>query len=213
MEDILQDKRCQVYLKCQYRDEPFQKYPFTKIKPWTYFGGHTGNLQPLLDECRRTPRYGKALYFRGNTEYHRRGEILAHLQQNGTLNSDFRKIEFYQYIEESCRHRLILALPGMGNLCHREIEGFGMGTPVLMPRLENRLHNNLVPDHHYISVDVNTGREDCQTIAGKIERRYRQVIDDTDFLGFVAGNAARWYDENVRFPHSLDLTARLLGLL
>ena len=31
-------------------------------------------------------------------------------------------------------------------------------------------------------------------------------------MDFVAGNAARWYDANVRVDASMDLTARLLGL-
>jgi hypothetical protein len=101
----------------------------------------------------------------------------------------------------------------MGNICHREIEAFACGVPVLMPRHKNVLHDSLQPNVHYISVDAIEPQDSPPAIGEKIAERYRQVIGDRALLAAVAENAMAWYDANVRFPNSLALTAELLGLL
>jgi hypothetical protein len=206
------DRRCKVYLKCQYQQTLFNKYPLTKVKPWTYFEAKSPGIQPWLEELRKTKRTEKSLYFRGNTRYGR-NEILDFLKKRGTINLDSEPVEFRQYLKEICAHKIILALPGMGNICHREIESFGAGTPVLMPLLKTTFFNALIPDHHYISVKIDTIKDDAKYMAVKLEERFQQVIDDSEYLDFVAKNAMKWYDENVRFPDSLELTAKILGFI
>jgi hypothetical protein len=61
-------------------------------------------------------------------------------------------------------------------------------------------------------VDTDFGKDPPSEVAARIEERYRQVIDRRDYIARVARNAAAWYDRNIRFPQSMDLTARLLGL-
>lgn len=209
---FLRDRRCKVYLKCQYQEKYYKRYPLTKVKPWTYFESESLKMQAKLEELRTIKRIHKSLYFKGNTDYGR-DVILDQLKKRGLVHFDGEIIGFEQYLKESCQHKILLALPGMGNICHREIEGFGTGTPVLMPRLRNTFYNELIPDYHYISVEVDTDEDKAEFIGDKLEERFRQVIDNGEYLDFVAKNAMKWYDENVRFPNSLDLTARLLGFI
>lgn len=84
-------------------------------------------------------------------------------------------------MEELCDNKVALALPGCGNICHREIEAFGLSTPVLMPRLKNRLYEDLIPDHHYISVDVDTKSSNANHAADRIEEWFRQVKGDPPY--------------------------------
>lgn len=211
--EIVNDDRCQILLKCQYRAELFDQRPLMiKIRPWTYFEGRSLFMQARLRELRHCRRTQDRLYFRGTTKWGGRAPILEYLQRRALINSSFDLVGYEQYLKESCENRLILALPGMGNICHREIEGFGLGTPVLMPRLKNRVHNNLVPDHHYISVAADTQNDNAERVADRIQERFEQVIRDRNYLDFVAHNAMEWYEANVRFPQSLDLTISLLGL-
>ena len=213
LKNILLDSRCMVFLKNQYRESAYNKYPFTKIKPWTFFAARPQEMQLRLETYRRVKRIRPSLYFRGEIRYKRRGDILVYLKKKGIINPDSKSISYHQYLKECCQYKIILSLPGWGNLCHREIEGFGLGTPVLMPRLKNSLHNDLKPDFHYISVDSDMEEDSLEYIADKIEERFHQVIGRQEYLDFLAGNAIQWYDANVRYPNSMELTARLLGLI
>lgn len=134
------------------------------------------------------------------------------LRAAGALVTDDSIVPFDEYCDDLASRRLALALPGWGNLCHREIEAFGMGTPVLMPRLHNRLHNELVPDEHYVSVDVDSLSAPPEDVARAILERWREVKDDDAFLQAVARNAMKWYDENAAVPACYRLTAALLQL-
>jgi hypothetical protein len=205
------DPRCQRILKQQYRPETFRGVLGRKVRPWTYTAVHPGRLATVLPKLRGAERTRRGLYFRGSVGHQSRGVILTGLKQRGLLSTEVDPVPFDTYCAELSAHRLALSLPGWGNLCHREIESFGIGTPVLMPRLLNRLHNDLVPDYHYISVDTGK-RTDPENITEAIERRYLEVVDDADLLGRISANAARWYDENAAYPNSLRLTARLLEL-
>jgi hypothetical protein len=105
----------------------------------------------------------------------------------------------------------MLSLPGMADVCNRDIECFGRGTCVLRPRMRNQFHDVLIPDHHYVSVDVQLSGSDPVEVADRIERRFREIAHDHAFIASVAGHAARWYDDNVRGDVPMKLTARLLG--
>ncbi len=211
IELLVRDPRCQQVLKCQYADEPLDARRYRRLRPWTYFEGHWPTNQNHLIALRGQPRHEHQLYFRGNLVEERR-PIVSALQQRGVLNPEGHHVAFEVYCTEVSRHRLMLSLPGMGEICHRDIEGFAAGTPVLRPWLPNRFHDNLEPDHHYISADTNIEHDEPEVAIARIEERYRQVIDDQEFLAFVTRNAAAWYDRNVRLPASMALTEALLDL-
>jgi hypothetical protein len=207
------DRRCRAVLKCQYARAPYAGEPLTKIRPWTYFETYSSRFQALLPELRAIPKVRQPLFFRGNTDWAGRQPILAGLAERGVVLRDFAlQMPYESYARELAAHRVALALEGMGKLCHREIEAFGAGTPVLMPRLRVELHEPLIPDHHYVAVDADTGVEPPEEVVRRIAERYRQVTADPGYLDFVATNALAWYDRNVRMPASLDLTLRLLDL-
>ena len=214
LRDVARDPRCRVILKAQYQPEPYRKRPLTKVKPWTYFETHPSHVQSNLEVYRCIPRDHELLFFRGNTTWEGRAAILSQLSAAGVIDPDFEEsVAYRDYLPKIARHRIALGLPGMGNLCHREIEAFGIGTPVLMPRLKNTTHRDLIPDYHYISVDVDTLTDEPGYVADQIARRFHQVAADQSYLDCVARAAMAWYEANVRFPNSLALTAQLLGLL
>ena len=209
----LSDPRCQSYLKSQYDPVSYSRYPYTKVRPWTYFECSAEECQPIVDELRAVERTRRQLYFRGWTSYANRARILNALRPSGFLEHTTSKLEYVQYLRECSQYKLALSLPGHGNLCNREIEAFGIGTAVLMPRHKHQLHDPLIPDYHYVSVPVDTKHDSPLKVARAIEARYHQVIDQPDYLHRIARNAIAWYEQNVRYPAALDLTARLLGIL
>jgi hypothetical protein len=210
--EIARDFRCQGILKCQYRRQPYQGGHLEKIRPWTYFEQHAPEFQSRIERLRAMPRTKPSLFFRGNSALEGREAILRELNRGQIMNGSTGSIRYIPYLEEMAQHWVALALPGMGNICHREIECFGSGTPVLMPTLKNTLHDPLVPDFHYISVDADTLADKAELVAERILKRFHEIAGRRDYLDFVARNAMAWYDTNVRFPASLDLAVELMGL-
>jgi hypothetical protein len=183
---FLEDLRCRGVLKCQYRPSD-------------------------LKTLRRRERTLSQMYFRGQL-WDERKPVVEILQQQKVVNPDHTPVSYEEYLRELASYRLVLSLPGFDDFCHRDVEAFAAGACVLRPRLRNRFHEELRADFHYISVDTDFGKDTPSEAAARIEERYRQVIDRRDFIASVARNAAAWYDRNIRFPQSMDLTARLLGL-
>jgi len=207
---IVRDSRCKKVLKCQYRTEVFSKAVYQKVRRWTYFDRFWPKNEKRLVESRNIRRTSNSLYFRG-ADWAKRGRILDELSKRGVIPSDLEIIDFDAYFREACRHRVILSLPGMADLCNRDVESFASGTCVLRPRLRNEFHNELIPDYHYISVDTKYYKVDPIEVADKIEKRFREIADDDAYLEYVAKNAAKWYDENVSLDAAMKLTAKLLG--
>jgi hypothetical protein len=211
-EEIVTDPRCKVYLKGQFEDGAFEESPLRKIRPWTYFEADSLGVQSRVESLRRRSRSIDRLYFKGTMTIPERRPVLADLRRRGIMNVDDELLDLPAYLEEASRYRVMLGLPGMAKLSHREIEGFGIGTPVLMPKVKIRLHDPLIPDYHYVSVQVDADTPHLHHMADRIARRYEEVRHDHAFLASVARNATRWYEANVRFPQSLALTKQLLGI-
>jgi hypothetical protein len=208
---LVRDARCRRILKCQYRTGALARPGYEKVRPWTYFDRFWPEHEARLVAARGVPRTSDALYFRG-ADWAERGPALDELSRRGVIGPEFGIVGFEQYFRESAPHRIMLSLPGMADVCNRDIECFGRGTCVLRPRIRNRFHNDLVPDHHYISVDVDVRTTDPLEVADRVERRFREVAGDHAYLAAVARHAARWFDDNVRVDAAMTLTAELLGL-
>jgi len=208
---IVRDHRCRKILKCQYRKKFFKEAIYDKVMPWTYFDRFWPTKEAQLIALRKTARTSNTLFFRG-ADWAKRGRVLDELQKRGIMNSDFGIIDFDDYLLESSGHRISMSLPGMADFCNRDVEGFASGLCILRPKLRNEFHNRLIPDYHYISVDTKYRKIDPVEVADKIEQRFKEVIDDHEYLESVSRNAAQWYDENVRFDAVMKLTAKLLDL-
>jgi hypothetical protein len=208
---FIRDNRCTHVLKCQYRARAFQAPGSEKVKAWTYFDRFWPQNEDLLVTAREPVRHIDKMYFRG-ADWGRRADVLSELKGRGLTNPDFTVLEYADYVRESTAYRVMLSLPGMADFCNRDIECFGSGACVLRPKLINEVYDELVPDYHYVSIDMDYWGHGPVVLADKIEQRFREIIGDLDYLAFVAGNAARWYDRNVRVTVAIDLTMRQLGL-
>lgn len=216
---IVRDRRCMRVLKCQYRGEELDEMSEAnarKVRPWAYFEHEWPKMQDRLVAARGRARYedrqGERLYFRGH-DWEDRRPILSGLRVMGLINQDCeQKIPYDDYIAELAGQRAMLSLPGMGEICHRDMEAFAVGTCVVRPRIRNGFHDPLVADHHYVSVDVDAEDDSVERVAIALARRWRAVRDDLEYLDHVAANGMRWWDENVRRDACMRRTAEILGL-
>lgn len=209
---FISDPRCRKVLKCQYDKHIFKDGPYEKVKPWTYYDRFWPKNEQKFLESRSLHRTSNSLYFRG-ADWAKRDRILEELIKRGIINSDFQAIDFDDYFRETVNHRIILSLPGVADICNRDVEGFGSGTCVLRPKVKTTFHNDLIPDIHYVSVDIDVKTADHVTVADKIEQRFTEIVDDHAYIAQIVENAASWYDKNVKRAAALELTARLLEFI
>lgn len=125
--------------------------------------------------------------------------------------------DYDDYINEITKHKVALSLNGKGEVCHRDIEYFGSGTPNIRTTFRSEFHNTLVPNHHYIEVKVrDIPTEDkveyYKILKERFWQRYSEVINDIDYLQFVADNARKWYLENGTIQKNTEINVSLIDL-
>ena len=107
-----------------------------------------------------------------------------------------------EYLKELNKSQINFSINGAGEICHRDIEILGLGTTLFRTKLVTEFNNKLVPDYHYISVNIDDIPTDIdmyvywKMLSDRIIERYNEVKDDIDFLKFVAKNGRDWYVSN-----------------
>jgi hypothetical protein len=94
-----------------------------------------------------------------------------------------------------------------------------IGVPLLRFDFVTTLNPALIPNYHYISVplqmdlpkqnDVLKDRLGEYRHAKMLENKFKEVINDKDFLNFISKNARKYYenylDKKSRIQHTLNL--------
>ena len=172
-----------------------------------------------IQEYRAGIELNRKLYFRG-TVYGGRECVLI-LARTYSNEFDFKgaRLPFEQFISELASYKMVLSL-GMnigGDICFKDIELLGLGIPLFRPKLRVEQHDPLIPNYHYISVDTELDPiylvplSQAQTAEDMIQR-YREVVDDDDFLKEVARNGKEWYDRNIKYPNIVDNLIKLIDI-
>ena len=225
-EEIVSHPLCIGILKCQYRKGNYKQWE-EKIVPFTYGVKEREAYFACREEVKCIVGTNRRMYFKGSML--RRRNILKGVHKMKLLNDDYRikddsgnvtlKVSQKEYLTSMAQSKIALSVPGVGNCCHREIEAFGLGVPVLMPTLKNQYYNPLIPDKHYIAADsplledreitrYSTVEDDI--LCGEIRKRYEEAINDDKFLNYIVKNAMEWFEENIVFPSNIELIKRIL---
>ena len=99
------------------------------------------------------------------------------------------------YIKELASHKVNLSINGHAEVCHRDMEILGLGNVLLRTKFVSKFHEPLIPDFHYVAVDVDSFR-DYETIAKKLLDKYEEIKKQPGFLDFIGKNARDWYLRN-----------------
>lgn len=195
-----------------------------------------GNLNyEAVTNYRSTNTLNSKLYWRGslynnpNLGYgtylgaRRAVELLPNLLTDNFFYGNY-PIDFNSYIQEALNYKVALSIGGgggvvgarCGDICFRDIEMFGLGIPLLRPQYVIEMQDRLIPDTHYISVDVDFDDlfkySNHELLAEKIADKYQKVINDTEFLEYISSNARDWYCRNVASPNITERITTLLHL-
>lgn len=133
-----------------------------------------------------------------------------------TNTSEGVYLQYSNYIKHLNKFAINMSLNGAGEICYRDMEILGLGTALFRPKLNVQFSDSLIPNYHYISVDYDSIKnEKNQNIFFKkfsdlIIDRWNEVVNDSDYINFVAQNGKNWFKKNVPKEKHGELAVKLL---
>lgn len=168
------------------------------------------------------------LYWRGSiykdpsrVEYNRRVAIEHVASKLKEFHFGNYPVPFDYYIQEAIQYKLALCF-GVGggyccgDFCLRDIELYGLGIPTIRPIYAAQTQNPLIPGIHYIGVECEFTEtfeyKNPERLAERLVSKYKEVIDDDDFLNKISFNARKWYVDNITYPNVTDIILKSLEI-
>lgn len=199
------------------------------VQPWFFGFFQEFDVDTYREIRDNTETFNDKLYFKGggwkDPENGYR-KVIKHLHDKGYL--DANNVPIGDYLNElstqgiAVSHymdldRFIKANEYPGELCYRDIEMMSIGVPFIRVEFKSEIHNAFTPNYHYIVIPredayLKFKEEGHQGVAQMFIDKYDEVKDDKDFLKFISKNQRKWYDENMRWPKSAELTMNKLNI-
>lgn len=138
------------------------------------------------------------------------------LRELGICSPDIGLTPIEFYLDYAITHKVGLSIPGIAEICHREIEYMAIGLPTLRMEYMTPVNPPLIPNYHYISIDrdgfcwdSNADRLGGDKYIEAYTKRFNEVKDDKGFLDFIAKNGREYYEDYCspknRLNHMLSL--------
>lgn len=137
------------------------------------------------------------LFFRGALYSHR--FMMAKYRPDIITNE---KISQESYFDEINNSKICLSLNGAGEICNRDMEILSCGSVLIRPRLNQKFYNDLIPDYHYISVDLHN---DPKKQLDLILKKYEEIKNDDDYLKEISMNGLNWYLNNGTINSNVEI--------
>lgn len=168
--------------------------------------GNLNNIFPWLfrplpwetPEYCYNPKYER-LYFRGLSNENFRPEV-EFIEQIDDTELDIVSGSSKNYEIECSESKICLSLPGIRDMCNRDIELWSRGIPSLRPRFTSELAV-AIPDDVYIPVDYSK----CTNAEERIKQiinTYFKVRGDGKLLKQISNNSREFYLQNFT-PHKI----------
>jgi hypothetical protein len=188
-----------------------------KYSPWIYFPSSLEDLEKYYHQKSLLNNKINKLFFRGTSLEDR--SILKFIDKNILTGPETLSSQ-QEYFNELIQHSIGLSVGGRGELCYRDIEYMALGIPFLRFEFQTELAVPLVPNIHYISVptppdlpkhnDIMCDRLGLKHHAEMLETKFFEVVNDIDFLNFIASNARSYYENYLSVNNRIKLTYNLL---
>jgi hypothetical protein len=168
-----------------------------------------------------TTEYIDKLIFRGN--YQAADRRSATILKNYKYFEGPDAMDYHLYFNELTKFKVGLSIPGLGELCYRDIEYMAIGIPMMKFEYVTQLNPPLIPNHHYISIPridteedkafnggiIGAERQGGDRYVAEYIKRFEEIKDNTAFLNSISKNAKEYYETylhpSVRIQHVLNL--------
>lgn len=188
-----------------------------KYKPWIYFPSSIDDLKFFYQKKQSITDSIPKLFFRGTSLQDR--SILQFINKDLLTGPQIIGSPPI-YFNDLLKHRVGLSVGGRGELCYRDIEYMAIGVPMLRFEYQIELAVPLIPNIHYISIplpedlpkhnDIMCDRLGLEHHAKMLEEKFLEVVNDHDFLNYIATNARQYYENYLSPENRLTLTYNLL---
>ena len=113
------------------------------------------------------------------------------------------------YFNELTNNRICLSLNGAGEICNRDMEILSCRSVLFRPKLNQKFHNELIPDFHYLTFDIS---DDPNEQADIILKKFNEVKDDIKFLKSISDNGYKWFKKNGTIQSNIDILNKVVNL-
>jgi len=122
-----------------------------------------------------------------------------------------QKLSIEDYLTEINNNKINLSFNGIGGVSHRDIDILALGNVLLRPKLSVKFHNDLIPEYHYASVEVDD-QSDFKNLSDAFIEKYNKIKKDKDYLEFISSNGKKWYLENGSTNKNSETISNLMNL-
>ena len=136
------EDRVSIYTSCGVFKE-LQYIPFSYLTYSLDFEFYAKNSIPVNEKQNNDLKFRGFLY----------GDRLKLKEENLFEITDV-KINYIGYFNELNNNKINLSLNGAAEICNRDIEILSSRSVLLRPKLSQKFHNELIPNYHYVSFDV-----------------------------------------------------------
>lgn len=121
------------------------------------------------------------------------------------------RLSIEDYLSEINNHKINLSFNGIGEVSHRDIDVLALGNVLLRPKLSVKFHNDLIPEYHYASVEVDD-QSDFKTLSDAFIEKYNKIRKDKYYLEYISSNGRKWYLENGSTNKNSQIISNLMNL-
>ena len=121
------------------------------------------------------------------------------------------RLSIEDYLSEINNHKINLSFNGIGEVSHRDIDILSLGNVLLRPKLSVKFHNDLIPEYHYASVEVDD-QSDFKTLSDAFIEKYNKIKKDKYNKEFISSNGRKWYLENGSTNKNSEIISNLMNL-
>ena len=185
-----------------------------KFKPWYFRTWRPDFGEPIFYSKKYEPKINK-LFFRGVNIPSRRDfvGILKQLSEP-EIDVDYVKIGMREHEEECQSSRVCLSVPGIRDMCNRDVEYWKGGIPFIRPRFTNQLAVD-IPDEVYIPIDYETvgtynDMADPKAFASLVIEKYEEVKSNQKLLNDVSKAGLDFYEKYFTYDKIAKNSYRML---
>lgn len=154
----------------------------------------------------------KTISHKTNCELFFRGKLYGdrlNLKLNNKIKILDNIIGVEDYFDELNNNKISLSLNGAAEICNRDIEILSSKSVLLRPKLNQKLHNELIPNFHYVSYDYDS---DPKIQSQIIIDKFNTIKNDLDYLNFISENGYKWYCENGTIDSNISILNKILNV-
>jgi hypothetical protein len=197
-----------------------------KIKPWIFLPFQEFDVDYYRNERTKITEFDDKLFWMGSgvdtyRKMIRMVENKGHLQpivstsHEEYLNRLIKSKIGLSYYLDLDKYNTPFDHPG--EFCYRDIEYTLLGIPYIRIEFKDNVYDEFKPNCHYISIPrehayVAYEKYGDEGICDLYIKRYKEVINDTEFLNYISKNQLEWCEKNLNKDKKYELTFNLLEL-